>query len=272
VYEVAAAIPVDVRNVAPQFLSQPPLEAVVDREWVYVVDAVDPGGDSFALEFEEEEIPAGMTMDEDGRTFRWTPNAADLEAGQHDFVITARDEDNGRESQDAIITVRENSPPPLPEIAFPSGDEPVRTNAPTVILENVDDPDGDPVEYFIEVDYDLCFCTPEKQASGALPEGDLVTQWSLTPLNVDPAAVPAGHTDWYIRRWASDGLSTSDPPGLSLFSYQAPEVEPPDDEEETDRSAGCACRTGGARALNGGWLLASPAIFGLILSRRRRRR
>ncbi|MBI2892937.1 MAG: hypothetical protein HYY06_05245 [Deltaproteobacteria bacterium] len=282
VYEVAAAIPVDVRNVGPQFMSQPPDVAVVDREWVYAVEAVDPGGDAFTLEFDEDEIPAGMTMDEDGngngngngngRTFRWTPNAADLEVGQHDFVITARDEDNGRETQDAIITVRENSPPPLPEIAFPTGDEAVRTTSPTVILENVDDPDGDPVQYFIEVDYDLCFCTPEKQASGALPEGDLVTQWSLLPLNVDPAAVPAGHTDWYIRRWASDGLSSSDPPGLSLFSYQAPDVEQPDDDEEARDKAGCACRTGGAHGPNGAWLLAGVAIFGAILSRRRRRR
>src|SRR4030095_6825454 len=97
----------------------------------------------------------------------------------------------------------QNDPPPVPPIQYPDGTELIHDPQPTIVLENVDDPDGDAVQYFVELDYNPCFCSPYVQRSGELPEGDLVTRWQpprsliLTNQDVDQC-------DYFIRRWASD--------------------------------------------------------------------
>src|SRR5687768_991228 len=98
----------------------------------------------------------------------------------------------------------QNRPPPVPPLKYPDGTEPVRTRQPTIILDNVDDPDGDEIEYFIEVDSNPCFCSTGVQSSGPLSEGGLVTQWQV-PREL---AIPEGQTDpescsYFIRRWTS---------------------------------------------------------------------
>ncbi|MBI2895805.1 MAG: hypothetical protein HYY06_19770 [Deltaproteobacteria bacterium] len=119
----------------------------------------------------------------------------------------------------------QNEPPPAPPIVYPDGTELVRTAQPTIILENVDDPDGDVVTYFLEVDYDPCFCSPEHQVSGPLPEGDLVTQWQLPrAFNVN-LCDGRGHTTFYILRWTRDGMADSDRE-LSLWNYEAVQPAP----------------------------------------------
>src|SRR5262245_60555710 len=109
----------------------------------------------------------------------------------------------------------QNQPPPVPPLQYPDGTETIHDPQPTIILENVDDPDGDAVQYFIEVDYNACFCSPQWQRSGALPEGDLVTQWQ--PPHPLPLPFPdLDRCDYFIRRWASDGELES-ARELSLF-------------------------------------------------------
>ena len=266
-YDVSFQIPVEVRNVGPRFNSEPPTQAVIDREWVYQPDVTDPGGDAFTVEVDEDEIPAGMVM-EAGGTLRWTPTAAHLVQGTFEFQITAQDEDRGRTRQDVVLQVRENAAPPVPNIAYPDGGEPVRTLRPNIILENVDDPDGDPVEYFIEVDRDLCFCSPDKMSSGALAEGDLVTQWQLPRELVLPT--DGSEPLFYVRRWASDGLDDSEQV-LSLFEVDP--NAPQDDDEKVDK-AGCACRAAGAPTGADGSALVFVGGIGLalVLGRRRRAR
>lgn len=268
-FEVAFMIPVEVRNVGPEFLSTPPPIAVVDREWVYTPEVVDAGGDTFEVEVDEDEIPTGMVMD--GGTLRWTPNGGDLEIGTIEFTLTAEDEDNGRNRQEITIEVRENLPPPVPVIAYPAADstEKVRVLRPSIILENVDDPDGDPVQYFIQVDSNPCFCSPALMESGALDEGDLVTQWQLpSDLVLGDGTTP---DTFYIRRWTSDGLEESDQE-LSLFNVEI--GAEPDPDEETDEAAGCACRTAGAPsgARDSAGATLGAILVGLFVARRRRTR
>jgi len=265
-FDVAFDIPVEVRNVGPEFLSTPPTVAVVAREWTYHPELQDAGGDSFEIEVDLEELPSGMVLD--AGTLRWTPDASHLQIGTFDIRISAEDEDRGRSRQEFTITVRENTPPPVPAIAYPDGEELVRILRPTIILENVDDPDGDPVEYFLQVDHDLCFCSPQMMESGAIAEGDLVTQWQL------PADLELGHgTDpnmFYVRRWTSDGLDSSEQT-LSLFEVELDET--PDDTDPIDDKAGCACRAAGAPTGASGSALPvlGAAALGLFVARRRRR-
>ena len=133
------------------------------------------------------------------------------------------------------FALAQNTPPPIPPIRYPDGSETVCTTQPTIILDNVDDADGDPVTYFLEVDFDPCFCSAEQVASGPLPEGALVTQWQVPrPLNIDEAA--GGHTVFYIRRWASDGLQTS-VEELSLFQIDPACVPGPQPDGDADTDA-----------------------------------
>jgi MYXO-CTERM domain-containing protein len=208
-----------------------------------------------------------MVLDNTG-TLRWTPNAGHLVEGTYEFTLTAEDEDNSRTRQEVVITVRENVLPPWPPLAYPTGDEMVRILRPSIILENVDDPDGDALEYFIQVDRDICFCSPDLMESGPLAEGELVTQWQL-PTELDPEA---GLTPglFYVRRWTFDGLDTSEKKD-SLFQVDLsaePEPEPPNDDSDD----GCGCRVAGAPSTpaSSALPLVGTALF-LVVARRRRR-
>src|SRR5688572_14153997 len=115
-------------------------------------------------------MPPTMVVDADG-TLRWTPTEIDRATGTLSWSITADDEDGGRSRQEVVVEVRGNAPPPVPVLVHPTGEEPVRTLRPTIILENAADADGDPLEYTIQVDRNVCFCTGERMDSGALRAG-----------------------------------------------------------------------------------------------------
>ena len=290
-YDVQADIPVQVTNAPPIFVSNPSPIATIDRQWLYTVQAVDPGDDPFEITVDEDEMPLGMVFDPVAVTFTWTPNEGHLLTGEppghYCFTVTAEDEDRGRGRQEVCLSISENTAPPVPPIKYPDGTEDVHTPQPTIILDNVDDLDGDPVTYFIEADNNPCFCSAEHQSTAdthpdGLPEGQLVTQWALPrPFNVDPAA--GGHTTFYVRRWSSDGLDIS-AQELSLFEYSPPgEGGDGDadadadgdsdigDDDDTTRETGCACRTAGSGADDRAGLLAGLALVGLVVARRRRR-
>jgi MYXO-CTERM domain-containing protein len=280
-YDVSAELPIEVTNEPPEFRSQPPATAVVGREWSYTLDVVDPGGDPFEITVEDT-MPDGMTYDEPTQTFSWTPDAAALAggdpAGTYAFGIRAEDDEGAHSRQDIQIRVGANQPPPTPPIRYPDGTEPVEVVQPTIVLGNVQDPEGDAVTYFIQVDADPCFCTPDLQSSGGLPEGAPATQWPLPQaLNVDVSA--GGHTEFYIRRWASDGQAESDKE-TSLFHFGPRDGGDGGGDADGDSDgdgdaggggddgAGCACRTAGA----GGEGAVLPAGLALLVLARRRRR
>jgi len=104
-----------------------------------------------------------------------------------------------------------------------------------------------------------------------------VTQWTLPrPFNVDETA--GGHTTFYVRRWASDGLDSS-AQELSLFEYEAPPPGGGDGDIDGDGDGdgdgggrtGCACRSAGAGGEDAAGLFAAAALVGLIAFRRRSR-
>jgi hypothetical protein len=287
-YDIQASIPIEVTNAPPIFGSVPSPIATIDREWVYVVQAVDPGDDPFEITVDEDEMPLGMVFDPITATFRWTPNEGHLLTGEppghYCFTITAEDEDRGRGRQEACTTISRNTAPPVPPIKYPDGTEPVRTAQPTIILDNVDDADGDAVQYFVQVDSNPCFCSAELQESGAMNEGQLVTQYALPrPFNVDISA--GGHTTFYVQRWSYDGLDES-AKELSLFEYEPPvdggdgdadadadvdaDVDADDDDTTEKPRSECACRTPGlgTRTDVSGFVLGG-LLLGLMAIRRR---
>lgn len=281
-------IPVDVTNTGPQFQNEPESNAVIGRTWTWTPLVTDLGGDTFELNVDTADLPLGMTWDALLLTFTWEPNAGHLLQGEplghYTFRVTAEDEDNGRTNYDVSLTVVENQPPPVPPIAYPVGapDEIVATAQPTIILNNVDDPDGDPVTYWIQVDSNPCFCSAEVQQSPdtGIAEGGFATEWHLPqPLLVEVGAEPK---TYYINRWTNDGIEDSEHE-LSLFQVQVSEGGG-DGDADTDADAdadgdgdgdggggrdrgGCAVAPGGTPAVSAFLLLA----LALVLRGRRRR-
>lgn len=278
-------LPVDVTNTGPEFTNAPDPRAVVGRTWTWTPTVTDAGGDAFELSIpNEEDMPLGMVWDALLATLTWTPNAGHLLTGEppahYEFRVTAEDEDNGRTNFEVALNVVENEPPPIPPIAYPTGIEDVRTAQPTIILNNVDDPDGDTLTYWLVVDSNPCFCSPELQESGGLPEGDFATEWRLPrPLDVEADVSKT----YYVQRWTNDGIEDSVSPELSLFNVVVGEDTggdadsdgdgdsdadaDGDDDDDTGRS-GCACVTGGD-APAGGALLGLAMVVGLLFRRRR---
>jgi len=238
--DVLVEIPVDVTNTGPQFQNEPDPNAVIGRTWTWTPLVTDLGGDTFELNVDQADLPLGMTWDALLLTFSWTPTEAHLLQGEplghYSFRVTAQDEDNGRTNYDVNLTVVENEPPPIPPIAYPVGtpDE-VRTSRPTIILNNVDDPDGDPVTYWLEVDSNPCFCSAEVQRSGAIAEGDFATEWQLPrPLLVEAGADES--TTYYVNRWTNDGIEDSEHE-LSLFEVLVPAGGDGDADSDADADA-----------------------------------
>lgn len=168
----------------------------------------------------------------------------------------------------------QNAPPPTPPILDPMGDMPICSRQPTIMLENVDDPDGDPVEYFLVVDDNPCFCTAQHQESGPVEEGATVTEWTLPrPLILDPEV--GGSKTFYIQRWTNDGVEPS-VVELSLFEVDpaclpgAPDDEEAEDtgDEEADRR-GCGIAAPGSHAEPGALSCGALALLLAVLRRRR---
>ncbi|MBL8868680.1 MAG: putative Ig domain-containing protein [Planctomycetaceae bacterium] len=93
-------------NLAPSFTSVPKIEGLVDKEYRYVVTAIDEDGDP--LSFQLREAPAGMSINSQTGIVTWTPQAS--EAGSPRVTIEASDARGGRASQSFTLNV--NVPPP----------------------------------------------------------------------------------------------------------------------------------------------------------------
>jgi MYXO-CTERM domain-containing protein len=260
----------------PVFDSTPTATVSIGHAWTYDLEVSDPGGDPFTLTIDDP-MPDGMVWDEAGRSLTWTPGPEALAggdpAGHYAFTIRAEDEDGGHSGQEVALTVTANQPPPTPPLLYPDGTESIAVVQPTVILENVDDPEGDPVQYFIDVDTDSTFTTADRQSSGALDEGAVATEWPL-PLALE---VPEGGSrTFYIRRWASDGQTDSEQV-TSLFVVDLGggggdgDGDGDGDGGSTDdeTGAGCACRAARTSDASTAWL--GLTLVALVAGRRRRR-
>ena len=98
---VEQTIDVTILNVAPRFVSQPPVALAGDADLGYRLIADDPGAD--AIEFELIDAPAGARLDDD--QLIWRPTAAQRLSGPHAFAVQARDEDGGFADQAWMLVV-----------------------------------------------------------------------------------------------------------------------------------------------------------------------
>jgi MYXO-CTERM domain-containing protein len=88
-------------NVAPTFLSDPPLFAPRGREYSYTIEYFEPGDDTVSYELLEG--PEGMELT--GRTVTYTPDPDEEEIEVYTVSLRIYDEDGGENTQTYTLTV-----------------------------------------------------------------------------------------------------------------------------------------------------------------------
>lgn len=98
-----------------------------------------------------------------------------------------------------------NSAPAIPQVIYPEPAAIVDTleanSSLTLSIDNVVDPEGEPLSYYFEIDTTNTFDSPAKKVSGVIEEGDEQTQWKVSGL--------VNGTHYYWRVKASDGVMES---------------------------------------------------------------
>ncbi len=129
-------------NQPPQLTSSPVLEILVDKDYTYDSEAVDP--DSDTLLYSLTSLPSGMTIDPATGLIQWKPSLTDM--GNHSVLMRVEDGHGGFDTQAYQISVRNNVPnrPPvftsIPVVeAF--------VNATYIYAAEVFDPDLDPLTF-----------------------------------------------------------------------------------------------------------------------------
>jgi hypothetical protein len=89
-----------------------------------------------------------------------------------------------------------NTPPPAPALSLPTGGDTVGTSAPSLVVDNVTDPDGDPVTYGFRVYADDLLTDLAATADG-VAEGAGTTAWTISP------PLPSEGIYWW-RAYAAD--------------------------------------------------------------------
>lgn len=143
----------------PVFLSTPPAEAVQDEPYAY-----HPAFGGTPPEVRLLHGPAGMTVDSATGSVRWIPTNDQAVRGHATFVLEAR---NGAATAEQVHTIRVinvndpprpftlSTPPDLEVVNFSGGDPDI-----TLHWERATDPDGDTLQYIIEVDTSTAFNSP----------------------------------------------------------------------------------------------------------------
>jgi fibro-slime domain-containing protein/RHS repeat-associated protein len=124
-------------NREPQIVSAPVRTATYGRMYAYDLQAVDPDGDP--VEWSLDSGPAGMLIDRERGTLRWTPTADQL--GDQAVTVRARDPKGGMSTQSFTITARGADLPPR-ITSFP--ETRVKSNTAYTYAVTVEDPDDDP--------------------------------------------------------------------------------------------------------------------------------
>lgn len=73
-----------------------------------------------------------------------------------------------------------NTPPPAPNLSLPAGGDTVGTSSPSLVIDNVTDPDGDPVTYGFRVYGDELLTDLVATADG-VAGGSGTTAWTISP-------------------------------------------------------------------------------------------
>jgi RHS repeat-associated protein len=97
-------------NQAPEFISDPNVEALAGKAYTYDADAIDADGD--ALTYSLLGGPEGLTVDSTTGEIAWNPAATDV--GSHQVVVQVEDGQGGVAEQVYTLTVRDtvaNRPP-----------------------------------------------------------------------------------------------------------------------------------------------------------------
>lgn len=146
-FTVTVLLPAEENN-NPVISSQPAGLAIVDKTYTYQVAASDTDGDNLHMSLAQG--PVGMVIDEQHQV-SWTPTSADI--GEHSVVIQITD---GKVllNQSYTLTVAEaNSLNHAPSFtSLPSSEQSVLSVGRELSFAiNASDPDGDPLNFSIEV-------------------------------------------------------------------------------------------------------------------------
>jgi glucose/arabinose dehydrogenase len=154
--------------------------------------------------------PAGMKVDRQTGEVRWVPSSQQARAGRAEFDLVAR---NGAGESSVICSVKVenvNDPPGLPKPLLPADNEELRTSGAGLEMlfrwVTADDPDGDSLQYRLELDTTSSFTSPIRTVAPAGHSDSVVV--SLPPVS----------RTWYWRVLAFDGelSSRGDAPVMRL--------------------------------------------------------
>jgi hypothetical protein len=257
---------IQIANVPPTIVSEPPAVARRGLTWEYPVGAEDPGEDdafSLYIHLSDRVGPERMVVTDEG-IVRWRPTSKDI--GFHLVRVLVEDHDGAVTAQNFLLEVVDDTAPFSPN-PTPMPAECFRSLQPRITVGNTNDADGDPVLTFFEVSEDGDFEGTDVVASPGIPPGrDGFTRWTVSrPL--DPGGI------YYWRAWATDGLERS-PEIRGALCIQLDDEEPPrerppthewilpDGPEESDVHYGCTAAGGSPSAL-------APLVFFAFLRRRR---
>lgn len=188
-------------NQSPVIVSTPRVSTTVGRSYAYDVQAVDLDGDP--LLFDLDDAPAGMSIDGQLGTIRWTPTSSQV--GSHRVAIRVIDAQGGSDTQRYRIAVRAvNTPPQILSVPLT---EAVADGAYTYAVA-ADDVDGDPLEYTLT----------SAPAGMTIDSGRGVIQWT-------PDSTQAGSHDVAIV--ADDGQGGTARQDYTVVVSIVPPNEPP---------------------------------------------
>ncbi len=254
---------IQIANVAPTILSEPPAVARRGFRYEYKVEIADPGVEDTQAMFAiaDDVAPEGMLITGDGR-IEWTPGGDDL--GVHLIRVLVSDRDGGVAAQNWLLEVLDNDAPFAPNPLEPEYGC-YLSREPVLRVGNTNDPDSDPLTYFFEVAENTDFEGTTVVASPPVPEAaGPFTSWTVSRA-LDPGGV------YYWRAWTTDGaLRSVMTEGWlcvreDVTDDDGPEaVQPPNLPEPTGRDVRYGCST-----MPG--LAASPILFALAALVRRRR-
>ena len=265
---------IEVTNEPPVFRNEPVTEVLRSQEWTYEPAIQDPGDDEVTVTTEDR--PDGMALLAGGG-LRWTPEDDDV--GEHTVRIVAVDADDDPDVEgdgDAVLeftlTVLDNTRPGQPVIVRPEQDAVLDTLRPTFLVQTPEDPEGDQLDIYFDVDTSDTFASPDRVTSGPVRATLGQTGWTCTQDLV------AGESYWW-RVYAHDGIEE----GTSARGRFTIEIEGGDagpdagdndggiDPDPGDADIqGCGCRSVSSRDRStfGGLLLL--AFLALALRSRRR--
>lgn len=250
-----------IANVAPSIVSRPPDAVSIGQNVQYRIGVADPGGARDVLSYELVRGPSSASLI-DG-VFRFVPTEGDVTpAGVAiDCEIAVTDDDGGRTSQVWRMTVANNYAPSDLFLEYPTDGIALLDRTPRLAVRDGSGIDGDPLQYFFELDTSEAFEAP------LLRSGPVDEMPGFTTFSIEEPLAP-GRYFW--RAWLSDGTAETAPRVTSFWVLGPPE-EPTDagpialpDAGGTVAARSCSAQAG---TLPPPWGVL--LFFGLVLAARK---